>query len=279
VDAGQGRRRLTTAAGLVLLGLAAAPSGAAAAVQPVTAQFAAFAPSQVDALPGDSVEWANASPREHTVASDDGGFAGGDLPAGGRYSWTFSQVGTFAYHCSIHPSMTGEIDVRRVTLDPVADTAVVPGTPVTLSGRTSDPTQPVRILRGDDVVTAVTPAAGGTWKATVRPSSTGSYRAMSGTDASETRRVLVSNRRVRIRRTRRGVAVTVRPSEPGARIVLQQRLRERFGWWVVARKRLDFLSEASFRLTRRAPVRAVLVTRDGWTVLAKSSVLRMGPGG
>jgi hypothetical protein len=99
---------------------------------------------------------------------------------------------------------------------------------------------------------------------------------MSGADASETRRILVSGRHVRVRLTRHGrVAVAVRPSLPGARIVLQQRLRERFGWWTVARKRLDFLSEASFRPRRRAPVRVVLVARDGWTPLATSRVVHL----
>jgi hypothetical protein len=131
----------------------------------------------------------------------------------------------------------------------------------------------VRVLRGDAVVATATPSADGSWSATVRPSSTGPYRATSGADSSETRRILVSGRHLRIRLTRRGVAVEARPSDPGARIVLQQRLRERFGWWTVARTRLDFLSEASFRLHRRAPVRAVLVARDGWTRLATSRVL------
>jgi plastocyanin len=258
----------------VLGAAAVAPAArAAAAVQPVTAQFAAFSPVQVDALPGDTVAWTNASPREHTVTSDDGAFPSSDLPSGARYEWTFAQVGAFTYHCSIHPSMTGEIDVRRVTLDPVPPTAIPPRTPVELTGRTAEPALPVEVLRGDTVVATATPSQDGAWSATVRPNASGSYRAMSGPDASETRRILVSNRHVRIRLTRRGVAVSVRPSVPGARIVLQQRLRERFGWWTVSRKRLDFLSEASFRVRRRAPVRAVLVARDGWTPLATSRVL------
>jgi plastocyanin len=274
VDAVQGDRRLTAIAGLLVLGIAAAaPASAAAAVQPVTAEYAAFAPAQVDALPGDGVAWTNTSPREHTVTSDDGTFPASDLPAGSRYAWTFTQVGAFAYHCSIHPSMTGEIDVRRVTLEPGPPAAIAPGTPVRLSGRTADPGQPVRVLRGDAVVSTASPAADGTWSATVRPTATESYRAMSGADSSETRVILVSGRHVRIRLTRRGVAVSVHPSVPGARIVLEQRLRERFGWWIVARRRLDFLSEASFRLHRRAPVRAVLVARDGWSPLATSPVL------
>jgi plastocyanin len=275
LDAGKGRRRLI--AGLIVLGSAAAPSSAAAAVQSVNAQFAAFSPPQVDALPGDTVTWDNTSPREHTVTSDDGGFTGGDLPAGGRYAWTFTQVGAFAYHCSIHPSMTGEIDVRRVTLDPVPGVAVVPGTAVALSGRTADPAQPVRILRGDAVVTTVTPSADGAWSATVRPKATGSYRAMSGADASEIRRILVSDRHVHVRLTRSGrVAVAVRPSVPGARIILQQRLRERFGWWPERSARLDYVSSATFAVMRPARVRVILVDRDGWTALATSPTLTLG---
>ena len=56
-------------------------------------------------------------------------------------------------------------------------------------------------------------------------------------------------------------------------MVLQQRLRERFGWWTVARKRFDYLSQARFVVRRHARTRAVLVDRDGWTPLAVSRVL------
>ena len=105
---------------------------------------------------------------------------------------------------------------------------------------------------------------------------TADVRAVSGADASQTRRLLVSERRVRLRATRRGVAVTVTPSVPYARIMLEADLHERFGWWPVARAKLDYLSQATFRVRRPARVRAVLVAKDGWTPLATSRVVVLG---
>jgi hypothetical protein len=81
---------------------------------------------------------------------------------------------------------------------------------------------------------------------------------------------------VQLRATRRGVAVIVTPSAPSARIMLQADLHERFGWWPIARARLDYLSRASFRVQRPARVRAVLVAKDGWTPLATSRVVVLG---
>ena len=71
---------MTTGA-LALLGLAAGAGPAAAAPANVGIQFAAFAPSQLDVLPGDTVEWSNASPRAHTVVSESGAFGSGELVA------------------------------------------------------------------------------------------------------------------------------------------------------------------------------------------------------
>jgi hypothetical protein len=124
-------------------------------------------------------------------------------------------------------------------------------------------------------VATATPTAAGDWSATITAGATADYRAASGGDVSEVRRVLVSDRRIKLRRTRHGIVVTVTPSDPYARVVLEARLRERFGWWPVARKRLDYLSQARFRLRRPARVRAVLVDRDGWTPLATSRALRI----
>jgi plastocyanin len=259
-------------AGALVL-LAAAAPGARAATQPVGIQFAAFGPSLLDALPGDTIAWENLSPRSHTVVSDAGAFASGELTTGDRFSFTPENVGAFAYHCSIHPSMTGEIDVRHVTLGPLPPAALAPGTRVELTGRTDDPSQPVRIERdGSRAVTTVTPSRGGDWRAAIRATQSADYRAVTGAGESETRRLLVNRRVVHVRATRTGIAVRVTPSDPGGRILLQVRRRERFGWWPLARKRLDFLSEAVFRVPGGGRVRALLVDRDDWTPLATSRV-------
>jgi plastocyanin len=259
-------------AGALVL-LAAAAPGARAATQPVGIQFAAFGPSVLDALPGDTIAWENLSPRSHNVVSDGGAFGSGELAPGDRFSFTPESVGAFAYHCSIHPSMTGEIDVRHVTLGTLAAGALAPGAKVELTGRTDDPWQPVRIERdGGHAVATATPSAAGDWRATIRATQSADYRAVTGAGASETRRLLVNRRVVHVRATRTGIAVRVTPSDPGGRILLQVRRRERFGWWPLARKRLDFVSEAVFRVPDGGRVRARLVDRDGWTPLATSRV-------
>jgi plastocyanin len=271
-------RRLALAA---LLALAAAPASAAAATQAVNAELAAFAPSQVDALPGETVTWSNVSPRVHTVTSDAGLFGTDELLPGAVFAQRFDAPGAYAYHCTIHPQMTGEIDVRRVLLGLLPTAAVPLGERVELDGRAADPTRPVEVqrsVRGGTFATVASaaPAPDGTWRATVTATATADYRAAAGGDVSQTRRLLVSARRVRLRATRRGVTVTVTPSAPYARIVLQADLHERFGWWPIARARLDYLSQASFRVKRPARVRALLVAKDGWTPLTTSRVLVLG---
>ncbi|MDX6690082.1 MAG: hypothetical protein QOG15_1539 [Solirubrobacteraceae bacterium] len=275
-------------AALVVAAAALALPGTASAVispmtmpgmAPVTIQFGAFAPAQVDVLPGETVMWTNGSPRQHTVNADDGSFASGVLASGNTFTRRFPTVGTYAYHCIIHLNMTGEIDVRRVTLQPLPSTAVGPGTKVELHGRTADPGVPVRIERADGAsfttVGTTTPAPDGTWGASISASQSAYYRAANDRGASQTRRLLVSGRKIRIRATRRGVSVRVTPALPDARVVLQQYLRERFGWWSVKSARLDFVSYARFRVHRPARVRVLLIGPDGSTPIAKSKVLTL----
>jgi plastocyanin len=265
-------------AGLALLG---APAGAPAETHAVNAQFSEFGPTPLDLLPGESVEWINVSERRHTVTSDAGLFESGDLFSGDRFARQFDEVGAYPYHCTVHEGMVGEIDVRRVILSPLPTAAVPFGDRVDFTGRAADPARPVRIERSADGTTfttvgTATPASDGIWSTKVSAEITGDYRAASGAEVSQSRRLLVSSRRVLLRATRAGVRVTVSPSSPYARIVLQLDLRERFGWWPVFSTRLDYVSQADFRVRRPARVRVLLVDKDGWTPLATSPVLVIG---
>lgn len=267
--------------------LAAFVSAAAAVlVQPASAlaasvdlQFQAFSPSVVDVLPGESVDWTNISERRHTITADDGSFSYEAQPET-RVSRVFDTVGAFPYHCTIHDGMVGEIDVRRVTLDSLPPAAVPAGDQVEFSGRTAAPASPVTIERdtgsGFRPVGSAEPAADGSWSTKLTAQATGDYRAVSDTDTSQTRRLLVSDRMVLVRATKRGVAVNVQPPVPYGRIRLQLNLRERFGWWPALAARLDYVSTASFRVARPARLRVVLVDRDGWTPLATSKELVLG---
>jgi plastocyanin len=276
---------VAVAAGLAVASLPA-PAPAAPAGPAVDVQFQAFSPDPLDVLPGETVTWTNVSERRHTVDADDGSFSSGDLFGGDTYTQTYSTVGPHPYHCTVHPGMTGEVDVRRVTLGSVPTAPIPVGTKVEFEGRTADPGLPVAVQRIDgsgaasETVGTATPAADGTWTMEAAVTRTGDYRASTTAGASESRRLLVSDRRVILRATRAGVAVTVTPSVPYGRIALQLDLPERFGWWPQVRTRLDYVSEATFRVPRPARVRVAFLDRDGWTPLAVSRVLvlpRAGP--
>jgi hypothetical protein len=211
--------------------------------------------------------------------ADDESFDSGDLFGGDRFEVTFDEVGSHPYHCTVHPGMTGEVDVRRVTLGPLPIELVTAGERVEVDGRTADPSSPVLIERSGagsfEAVATATPHPDGTWQTDVPAERSADYRAVAGTDVSQTRRLRVSDRRVVVRERGGRVSVRVVPPAPYGRINLELRLRDRFGWWPQERTRLDYLSEASFRI--RGPIRArvALVERDGWTHRAVSRVVRI----
>jgi plastocyanin len=258
---------------------AAGTAGPPASPVAVSVQFDAFAPSDVEVLPGEAVEWTNASTRRHTVTAVDGSFDSGDLLTDDRFSRAFDTVGVVPYHCTVHLNMTGTVDVRRVILDPVPPAAVPAGQHVRLTGRAAVPGE-VTVQRdtgdGFRAVATAAPGPGGAWSADVPAVTTADYRAVAGADASTTRHLVVIDRHVLVSARRGRVHVTVSPSDPGARVVLELRLRERFGWWPVRRARLDYVSRADFRIRRRARARVLLVDRDGWTAIATSRTVRAG---
>lgn len=77
----------------------------------VTMQNMAFSPATLNVQVGTTVTWLNKDSTIHRVVSDSGAFDSGDLTNGQSYNFTFSQAGSFPYHCSIHPSMKGTIVV------------------------------------------------------------------------------------------------------------------------------------------------------------------------
>ena len=72
----------------------------------------AFVPQTLTVSVGTTVTWTNNDSASHTVTSNDNLFESGTLAKGATFSHTFEQKGTFNYHCSIHPSMTGKIIVE-----------------------------------------------------------------------------------------------------------------------------------------------------------------------
>lgn len=69
----------------------------------------AFTPVDLIIKQGDTVRWTNEDSTQHTVKFDS--FESGSLGQGDSYSHTFTEKGSFTYHCGVHPSMTGQIIV------------------------------------------------------------------------------------------------------------------------------------------------------------------------
>lgn len=78
----------------------------------------AFTPSTITVAAGTTITWTNNDSVSHTVTSDTGLFDSGSMSStgasgsGGSYSYTFTTAGSFPYHCTIHPSMTGTVIVN-----------------------------------------------------------------------------------------------------------------------------------------------------------------------
>jgi plastocyanin len=74
-----------------------------------------FTPATITIHTGDTITWTNVGPTEHTATASNGSFNTGILKKGQSASHTFTQPGTYAYICTIHPFMHGTIVVLAST--------------------------------------------------------------------------------------------------------------------------------------------------------------------
>ncbi len=90
------------------------PSGSATKVN---IKDSLFQPSSLEVPVGTKVEWHNQDGVPHTVTSDiQGLFDSGVLNPGKKFDFTFNTLGSYGYHCSIHPSMQGTITVKGTAI-------------------------------------------------------------------------------------------------------------------------------------------------------------------
>lgn len=70
-----------------------------------------FIPDTVDIAPGEAVQWIfEGVSAKHDVVADDGSFVS-ELMYEGTYTKIFAEPGSFGYDCSLHPEMTGVVNV------------------------------------------------------------------------------------------------------------------------------------------------------------------------
>lgn len=123
-------------AGIFLL-LSALATYAQAEEMMVNIEGFAFQPPTLTATPGTIVTWTNQDNTLHTVTSGDGTFVSGNLNKGQEFSFNFTKPGVYDYHCSIHPSMRGEIKV--ISAQGTAPPAAAAQKPETNINQTSMP--------------------------------------------------------------------------------------------------------------------------------------------
>ena len=257
----------------------AMPGAQAAAAVPIF--NASFAVPHVDVVAGDSVSWRNDSLRAHSVNADDGSFGSPRLSMSGTFDHRFDAPGTYAYYCRLHPSMRGDVAVHRLLLDAAREPAAA-GRPYALSGRAALPEgSTVSIEAGGVVAATAKVAADGAFSATVTPASTTTYTAVAAGESAPPVQVLVLDRSITASVSVKGdrvlVDAKVTPASPGATVVLQLNLKERFGWWPTRTAKLDSASRVRFKLPRgrKVSARVLLTASDGATELARTSSFRL----
>jgi plastocyanin len=73
-----------------------------------------FNPAAASLQVGQQVRWHNADRTVHTATQDGGGFDTGFLaPGATSASITLSAPGSLRYHCAVHPSMLGALNVTQ----------------------------------------------------------------------------------------------------------------------------------------------------------------------
>lgn len=108
------------------------PSQPPSGTMGVTIQDFTFSPASLTITVGTTVRWTNNGPSTHTTTSDAGVWSSGSLSppgtggggysgggsAGGTFDFTFTQPGSYPYHCSLHPPSMYPGFTGMVTVNP-----------------------------------------------------------------------------------------------------------------------------------------------------------------
>jgi plastocyanin len=86
-------------------------NAAAAAKSEIHIDNFVFTPQNITVPKGTTVVWTNRDDTPHRVVAVKSEFKSTVLDSDDSYSFTFNDVGSFAYFCSLHPHMTGTVTV------------------------------------------------------------------------------------------------------------------------------------------------------------------------
>jgi plastocyanin len=76
-------------------------------------QNMAFEPGTITVTANTTLIWINKDALAHTVTSNTGLFDSGSISTNATFTCLFITPGSYPYHCSIHPSMSGTVIVNQ----------------------------------------------------------------------------------------------------------------------------------------------------------------------
>ena len=85
------------------------PLEPAAQAGAVSAEIKGFSHQDLTVKAGATVTWTNGDNTSHTTTADGGEWDSDRLQGGATFSFTFTDPGTYDYHCNIHGSMTATV--------------------------------------------------------------------------------------------------------------------------------------------------------------------------
>ena len=87
-------------------------SAGAAPAHRVVIEGMRFTPQTVQARPGDTITWENRDMVAHNVTADAVHLRSGDLAPGQSWRYTVRPGSSFGYACTLHPMMTGRVEIE-----------------------------------------------------------------------------------------------------------------------------------------------------------------------
>jgi plastocyanin len=97
-----------TAAALVFVWIGAAR----AKNHQILGRGVAWDPKTLQVARGDTVEWKNVDVVPHNVRQEKRVFWSKELAPGSSFRWKATKRGTWPYKCTLHPEMTGTLEVK-----------------------------------------------------------------------------------------------------------------------------------------------------------------------
>jgi plastocyanin len=164
----------------------AAPASSATVT--VSIKRTEFAPKTVNISQDDSVTWTNNDTINHQVVANNGSYASPILGPGKSWTHPFHNGGTFRYHDSLHPALTGSVVVKGAPpeISLAASAPVVKyGATVTLTGAVSNKKAGVTVTlvqlpfgqTTKQVIATLQTTTGGAFSFTVSPQVNTTYQA------------------------------------------------------------------------------------------------------